>query len=463
MFKKDKHYSNDLEDALIGAIMLEGTAFARVFDILKPEMFYRTENQKIFGAICEMFDQNIPIDLLTVADYLIRIKGIVDFNGSNVGYALAKKNSVVTSTANIEYHALCLKQMWVEREMINITHGGIDSNLDGLEQLAVVRDKISSLTTSSASNDWSDMSQLMIGLYKHQDTMQVTGGMGILSGFKTIDRLYGGFHPGQMIVIAARPSVGKSAFAGQIAINMATKGHKVGIVSLEMNNNEIAARLASLDTSIDFSKIFRGLYADENDRQRFYNRVNSNTSELPIYVTDNTDVNVSDIKAKAYKLKYRHGLDCLIIDYLQLVGTESNVNRNRENEVAKISRGFKIIAKELSVPLIVLAQLNREVEKRSGKERFPRLSDLRESGAIEQDADVVMFLHSDYKSGIEIDEDGNRTESSALLIIRKWRNGESNKIIRLDFEGAKMRFTESEYSFIGFSSTSQNNPNDNPF
>lgn len=463
MFEKNKHYSPDLEAAVLGAIMLENTAFSRVFDMLKAEMFYATENQKIFAAIAEMFSQNLPIDLLTVADFLVRKKGIADFSGTGVGYALSSKTNAVVSTANLEYHSLCLKQMWMEREIVGITHGGVDKDLDTLDKLSAVKERLNALTTSSASNDWSDMSQLMIGLYKHQDEMQATGGMGVPSGFKTIDRLYGGFHPGQMIVIAARPSVGKSAFAGQIAINMASKGYKVGIISLEMNNNEIAARLASLDTDIDFSAIFRGLYADERDRQRFYDRVNSSTAELPIYVTDSTDVNVADIKAKAYKLKYKYGLDCLIVDYLQLVGAESNANRNRENEVSKISRAFKIIAKELNVPTIVLAQLNREVDKRSGDARFPRLSDLRESGSIEQDSDVVMFLHSDYKSGFVKDEQGNSTENMAQLIIRKWRNGMANQDIDLDFDGPKMKFSECDYARPSFAPLSKGHNDDNPF
>ena len=227
---------------------------------------------------------------------------------------------------------------------------------------------------------------------------------------------------------------------------MAHKGTRVGIVSLEMNNNEIAARIGSLDSNINFAAIFRGLYADENDRNKFLNTVNNSTSNLPIYVTDNTDVNVTEIKAKAYKLKQKHGLDCLIVDYLQLVGSDNNQNRNRENEVAKISRGFKIIAKELNVPLLVLAQLNREVDKRKGDDRFPQLSDLRESGAIEQDADAVMFLHSDFKSGKLQDADGRTTEGQAHLIIRKWRNGDANIIVDLDFDGPKMKFTERSFN-----------------
>lgn len=448
MFKENIHYSLDLENAIIGACLLENTALSRVFDMLKEETFYATENQKIYGALIEMFTENIPIDICTVSDHLTRKKGVKDFFGSNVPFTLLKKTVSVTSTANIEYHAICIKQMWLDREVMALTMGGsLDG--DGLDKLTALKEKINELSLTSISGDWQDMTELMVDLYKHQETMEITKGMGVPTGFKTIDKMYGGFHDGQMIVLAARPSIGKSAMGGQMAFNMARLGYKVGIVSLEMKNNEIAARLGSLDSDVDFAAIFRGLYADQNDRDKFYKKVNNSTSKLPIYVTDNTDVNVTDIKIKAYKLKQKHGMDCLIVDYLQLVGSDGNQNRNRENEVAKISRGFKIIAKELNVPLLVLAQLNREVDKRKGKDRFPQLSDLRESGAIEQDADAVMFLHSDFKSGLTEDENGNSTDGKAHLVIRKWRNGESNIIVDLDFDGPKMRFTEATLTSFG--------------
>lgn len=227
-----------------------------------------------------------------------------------------------------------------------------------------------------------------------------------------------------------------------MALNMATKGTSVGFVSLEMNNNEIAARFASLDTSIPFGEIFRSLFRDENQRDQFYQKINKSSSTLPIFVSDKTDLNVTEIKAKAWKLKHEHGLGCLVIDYLQLVQGDSSANRNRENEVAKMSRGFKIIAKELNVPLIVLCQLSREVSKRTYEHRHPQLSDFRESGAIEQDADVAMFLHSDHKSGYEEDAEGQTTEGQADLVIRKWRNGESNRVIKLSFNGPTMSFEE---------------------
>ena len=249
---------------------------------------------------------------------------------------------------------------------------------------------------------------------------------------------------------------------------MAKKSKTVGFISLEMSNTEIAARLAAYDTETDFNVVYRGLYRDMNETHRLYDRIAQSTSTLPIYVSDKTKVNIPEIRAKAEKLKSVHGLDCLFIDYLQLVNSVGgSYTKNRENEIAEMSRGCKIMAKELNIPVVLLCQLNREVTKRKGDERYPQLSDLRESGAIEQDADVVMFLHRDFMSGYEFDENGQSTERSADLVVRKWRNGRSNFIIPLDFDPPKMKFSEKKTGFTGIPVTQQNyyenDKTDSPF
>lgn len=441
MFKQHVHYSLELETEILGACLLETSAFSRIYGMLEPKNFYSDEHQKIYSFLVEMFDNNLPISLLSVFDYIVRRKRIDVFSGSNTAYYLTGLTVKITSTANIEYFAYVIKQMWIDREIITLTHSGVKSE-NTRSEIYQLQTKLTELSGVNFTSDWQDMDELMIGLVKHQDEMSQSKGKGLLTGFNTIDKLYGGFFKGQMIVIGARPSVGKSALAGQMAMNMARSGAQVGFISLEMNNNEIAARFAALDTNMSFTEIFRGLYQDENQKDYFYKQI-SKTSNLPISVSDKTEVNISEIKAKSYKLKHKKGrLDCVILDYLQLVDGDNQSNRNRENEVAKISRGCKIIAKELEVPLIILCQLNREVEKRKGKERYPQLSDFRESGAIEQDADVAMFLHSDFKSGHLEDENGNTTEGQADIVIRKWRNGIPNLIIPLDFDGPKMKFIE---------------------
>lgn len=442
MFQKDIHYSLDLEAEILGACLLETTAFSRVFGLLSAENYYSSDHQKVFEIISEMFDKNLPVSLQSVYDYTFRQKGIESLNQTNTAYYLTRLTTKVVSTANLEYYSVILKQMWTAREIIKLTSSGIKS-LNVRSEIINLQARLTELNSTGYTSDWKDMDELMAGLYAHQDEMAKTQGQGLLTGFPTIDRVYGGFFKGQMIVVGARPSVGKSAFAGQMAMNMARNGNRVGFISLEMNNNEIAGRFAALDTGISFSEIFRGLYQDDDQKEKFYQRVNSSTSELPISVSDKIDVNISEIKAKAYKLKHRHGrLDCIILDYLQLVDGDSASNKTRENEVSKISRGCKLMAKELEVPVIILAQLNRDVDKRKGKDRYPQLSDFRETGAIEQDADVAIFLHSDFKSGHEMDDEGNSTEDKADIVIRKWRNGIPNLIIPLDFDGPSMRFTE---------------------
>lgn len=465
MFKKNIHYSIDLEIEILGACLLEQSAFSRVFNILGVETFYSDDHKNIYSFMVEMFENNLPINILSMVDFICRRKRIESISGTNVAYFVTKLTIPVTSTANIEYYALILKQMWIDREIILITNSGVKSE-NSRNEILNLQERLIELSSFNYSSEWKDMSGLMVGLLEHQNKMEESIGIGLLTGFPTIDRLYGGFFPGQMIVIGARPSIGKSAFAGQVAINMAAKGSNVGIISLEMNNNEIAARLASIDTNISFTEIFRSLYEDESQREYFYKRINESTSSLPIFVSDKIDLNTSKIKAMAYKLKHRKGLSCLILDYLQLVDGNSLSNRNRENEVSKISRDLKVIAKELDVPFIVLCQLNREVDKRKGKDRYPQLSDFRESGAIEQDADIAMFLHSDFKSGFTEDETGGSTENQADLVIRKWRNGISNIIIPLNFDGPKMKFSERGKQYPGrlipVAEIERNN-GDNPF
>lgn len=441
MFKKHIHYSIELETEILGACLLETSAFSRIFGALEAKNFYSEDHQKIYSFLVEMFEANLPVSLLSVFDYIVRRKRIETISGQNTAYYLTQLTIKITSTANLEYYALILKQMWIDREIITLTSSGTKSQ-NTRSEIYNLQQKLTELSSINFTSDWQDMDELMVGLIKHQGEMSETKGKGLLTGFPTIDRLYGGFFKGQMIVIGARPSVGKSALAGQMAMNMARSGAQVGFISLEMSNNEIAARFAAIDTNSSFTEIFRGLYQDENQRDHFYQQI-SKTSNLPISVSDKTEVNIAEIKAKAYKLKHKKGnLGCLIIDYLQLVDGDNQSNRNRENEVAKISRGCKIIAKELEVPLIILCQLNREVDKRPFKQRHPQLSDFRESGAIEQDADVAMFLHSDFKSGHLEDEQGNTTEGQADIVIRKWRNGIPSLLIPLEFDGPKMKFKE---------------------
>lgn len=442
-FIKFTHYNNDFEWGILGACLLEKNAFGRTFGIVDPECFYFENNRIVYDVIAEMYSNGMPIDILTVVDFVINRRGRTMLDGSNTDWFMTKITNHVVSSAHLEYHCYVVKRMWMERELLKLTHGGLVLEGEVKDQIQQLTKAIQAINQGTFTKEWFDMSELIFDLMKHQEEMTKTQGKGLTTGIPILDRENGGFFGGQMVVIGARPSVGKSAFMGQMAIGMAKAGVKVGIISLEMNNNEIAARISSLSSDDDFRTIFRNLYKDEDHKTLWYNRM-KDIVNLPLYVSDKTKVNTVDIRAKAVKLQYSHGLGCLIIDYLQLIDSNNDGRgRTRENEVSQISRMCKLMAKDLNIPVIVLCQLNRAVTQRKGVARYPQLSDLRESGSIEQDADVVMFIHRDWMMGEEymLDENGESTENKADLIVRKWRNGSANLHIPLTFDGPRMRFS----------------------
>lgn len=467
-FTKDIHYSKELESSVLGVCLLEKEAFGRTFGIVDKESFYFDGHQIVYDAIAEMYNNGVPVDLLTVNDYLINKKNIQFINGDNTAYFLCRLTNQVTSSATLEYHSFIVKRMWMERELLKLTHGGLKLEGDVKEQVAQLNQAIQNINQGMYTKDWHDMSDLIYGLMKHQEEMTKTKGQGVTTGITILDKENGGFFAGHLIVIGARPSVGKSAFMGQMAIAMAKKGVRVGIISLEMKNNEIAARLSALESNMDFKRIFRNLYRDENEKNAWYDKMRE-TINLPLFVSDKTKVTTTDIRAKISKLKNSEGLGCVIVDYLQLVTPEESTRgKTRENEVSQISRMCKLMAMDLNIPIIVLCQLNRQVVHRKGQDRYPILSDLRESGSIEQDADVVMFLHRDFMSGIEVDEEGRSTEDKADLVIRKWRNGKPNLHIKLHFEPEKMKFSFNKSDSIDYirpekEEQIENNFEENPF
>lgn len=451
-FQKGIHYNAEIEQAVLGICLLEKEAFGRTFGIVDKENFYFEGHKLVYECLAEMYNNGLPIDMFTVADYIENKKEVHSISDNNIPYYITRITNNVISSAHLEYHSFIVKRMWMERELIKLTHGGVKLEGEIKEQIQQLTESIQKINQGIYRNDWTDMSQLVYDLMSHQEEMLKSKGAGITIGINSLDRENGGFFSGQMIVIGARPSVGKSAFMGQMAIAMAKQNVAVGIVSLEMSNNEIAARLSSLHTHDDFKTIFRNLYRDQDHRAVWYDKMRAIINE-PIFVSDATGVNMIDIKAKAQKLKHQinklhpEQRMILMIDYLQLVsGDTDQKNRTRENEVSKISRGCKLIAKELNIPVVLLCQLNRAITHRSGQNRYPMLSDLRESGSIEQDADIVMFIHRDWLLGEEYmkDEEGNSTENKADLIVRKWRNGKSNLHIPLFFDAPRMMFRQTE-------------------
>lgn len=443
-FTEGVHYSKGVEYAVLGACLMENTGTGRTYGILKPEYFYNSDSQKIYSTLLEMFDESKPIELVSVLQYMQK-KGL-QFNGGNPAYMLVQITNNVTSTAYLEYYCDLIRGMWKLREIEKIKNAPFDPTEDAVKEIAKFYSKLSAINSEETEQDWLGMEDSLIKLAKHQQDIATGEKTFITSGFKIIDRLNGGFYPGQFIVIGARPATGKSALMNKMALQMAAAGKSVGIISLEMENIQLTARMVSAETGVPFQTIYRNLMQDEAERKKYHSIISNQTAKHKIFISDQANVDINSIKAKAMKLK-RKGCDCLFVDYLQLINTDSLKVNNREQEIAKISRGLKILAMELKIPIVALCQLSREIEKRPYPKRFPILADLRESGTIEQNADAVIMLHRDFVAGYtENPTDKSSTEKEADLLGVKWRNGAPFQV-KLQFEPETMHFTEASSFF----------------
>jgi len=436
-FVENINYSKELEKTVLGAAMIEKDAFGRVYKIIDSDVFYYEGHGTMFQTLKNMWGNNEPIDMISV--YLKMMKnGVVEIQGYNTPWYIVEVTKDVCSSASLEYHAAILKNMYIEREMHKITLSGIGDE-DGINAITTMSTKLNKLREKVVLDDFRGIDEVMVNLYTHMDQVKHKELTGITTGFKTLDRITGGLQPGGMYIIGARPSVGKSAFMGKMVFNAAKEGFNIGVVSLEMTDNQIAARISSLATDIEYWRIYRNRMMDEEQANYFYKKTHE-VSELPIMISDKTGVDIAEIKAKIARLRRKSKIDILFIDYLQLLDTDDkDRNSNREQQVSKISRGLKLLAKDYSLPIVVLAQLNR-VSEQSGDKK-PKLHNLRESGSLEQDADGVIFLHRDWMSGIKEDEHNNSTEGQADIIIAKWRDGEVTEY-KIGFDGNKMKFFE---------------------
>ena len=454
MFTENIHYCKELEYAVLGAAMIEKDAMGRVYKLIDKDVFYYEGHSQVFDVMQKMWGSNEPIDIVSVYLKLIQ-NGIGTIQNYNTPWYVVEITKNVTSTACIEHHCAILKEMYIQREMKRITLGGIGENT-GYDAIEMIDKKISKLKEKVVLDDFKGIDETLVNLYTHMDNVKHKELTGITTGFNTLDKITGGLQAGGMYILAARPSVGKSAFMGKMVFNAAKKGYHVGVISLEMTDNQITARIASLATEIEYWRIYRSRLVDEEQTEKFY-RITAKVSELPILISDKTGVDISEIKAKISRLRRKSKIDILYIDYLQLLDTDDkDRNSNREQQVSKISRGLKLLAKDYGIPIVVLAQLNRVSEQMADKK--PKLHNLRESGSLEQDADGVMFIHRDYMSGIKQNEDGSSTENQADIIIAKWRDGEVTEY-KIGFDGTKMKFFE----FEDFNHQSPNQNEDLPF
>ncbi len=434
MFGKVPPQAKDLEEAVLGAIMLEKNAFDVIIEILKPECFYVEANQRIFRAMQGLQQKNSPIDLLTVVEEL-KFREEIDLIGGPF-YVTKLTNSVVSS-ANIETHARIVLQKFIQRELIRISGEIIgdayEDSTDVFDLLDEAESKLFEITNNHLRKDYASIDTVLVKTIQRIEDLRTRQDeiTGVPTGFSLLDHITYGWQPSDLIVLAARPSVGKTAFALNLARNAAlhpTKPTVVGFFSLEMSAGQLVQRILSAESEIWLEKIARGRL-EEHEMKQLYKKGIERLASAPIHIDDSAALNIFELRAKCRRLKNKHNVGLIIIDYLQLMsGAGENRNSNREQEISRISRDLKGLAKELNIPIIALSQLSREVEKRKEGNKMPQLSDLRESGAIEQDADMVMFLYRPEYYDITSNELGESNKGETHVRIAKHRNGQLETI-----------------------------------
>lgn len=439
--------AGELEEAVLGAIMLEKDALISVIDILKPDSFYKDTHRTIFEAALNLSKNHQPIDLLTVTEEL-RKQGNLDIVGGP--YFLTQLTSKVASAAHVEYHARIVAQKYIQRELIRVASEiqqmAFDDTQDVDELLDFAENELFEVAFSNIKKETQRIDVLLGKAIDRMEELSAkeSGLSGVPSGFTKLDRITSGWQPSDLVIIAARPSMGKTAFMLSMCRNMAVDHQKpVAIFSLEMSSLQLVNRLIVSETELAAEKIRNGKL-EKFEWEQLEIKLKSLT-RAPIFIDDTPAISVFELRAKARRLKLEHKIELLVVDYLQLMSGPPDVQGNREQEVSSISRSLKAIAKELDIPIIALSQLNRSVELRSGDKR-PQLSDLRESGAIEQDADIVIFIHRPEKYGLTEDHDGQSTLGMAEIIIAKHRNG-AVADIKLRFKQEQAKFTDLDEDF----------------
>ncbi|MEZ5172173.1 MAG: replicative DNA helicase [Bacteroidia bacterium] len=434
----------DVEEAVLGSLMLDRDALSNVIDSLRVETFYKDNHQRIFSVIRDLFSDSKPVDILTVVQEL-RKRGELDLvGGANFVTSLTNR---IASTANVEYHTRILNQKQIQRELIRVSNEIIkdayEESTDALELLDNAEKNLFAVAEGNIKRNFTRMSDLISAAKKQiEEAGQQTDGLsGIPSGFTQLDRITSGWQKSDLVILAARPGMGKTAFVLSLARNAAVDFKRpVAVFSLEMSSIQLVMRLISGETELSNDKLKKG-----NLEQHEWHQLDSKIRELteaPLFIDDTPALSIFELRAKARRLKANHDIQMIIIDYLQLMttGSDSRGGGSREQEISQISRSLKGIAKELEIPVIALSQLSRNVEQRGGS-KVPQLSDLRESGAIEQDADMVIFIYRPEYYNLDVDEAGNSTQGLAEIHIAKHRNGALD-VARLRYIGHLAKFTD---------------------
>ena len=434
----------DLEEAVLGALLIEKEAVNAVIDILQPETFYVEKHQKIFRAIKDLFGQSEPIDILTVTQQLMKNGDLADVGGAVYVQQLTSR---IVSASNIESHARIIMQKYIMRELIRISSETVTSAFDETNDVFDVLDdaenKIFQIGENNLRRSYGTMKDLVskaIVDIENAKAAGAEGGLrGVPSGYSELDSITQGWQKSDLIILAARPSMGKTAFALNLARNAAVMANRpVAFFSLEMSDVQLVTRLISTETEITADLLRSGNLSDE-----LWSRLHTKVAPLnnaPIYIDDTPQLSVFELRAKCRRLKQQHDIQMIFIDYLQLMTTKGENKGNREQEISMISRSLKSLAKELDVPVLALSQLSRSVEQRPGSKK-PILSDLRESGAIEQDADMVIFIYRPeyYKDQQELDPE--KPKGYTVIDIAKHRNGKLGEV-ELQFIGQYAKFID---------------------
>lgn len=436
--------ATELERAVIGALLIESSSFRLVEDKLSEDDFYTPANATIWRVISQMSQAREAVDILTVMQHLQRIGKLNEIGGA---VYLSELTDSIVSSVHIEYHALILRQKTVERMMLQTSSEANKKLVEGEDvsdvlawhsrELEKMQERLAGKSPTQHLSHAIDKS--LVQMYKRLDNAKEGKHTGIDTGLRKLNRHIDGWQKQALVVIAARPAMGKTAFALHFAKAAAMQGQSVAIFSLEMSDVSLANRLLLSQVTGDARDFKSGKLSIE--QAQAYERAAYELKKLPIYIDDNAGSTMQGIKAKAHILRQRGQCDMVIIDYLQLARVGAKSQRNREQEVAEMSREAKMLAKDLDIPVLLLSQLSREVEKRSDKR--PMLSDLRESGAIEQDADMVCFIHRPEYYGSKLEVKGNEVANGIEFIIAKHRDGETG-IVVAQHNGALSRIYDYE-------------------
>ncbi|NJD56846.1 MAG: replicative DNA helicase [Nitrospirae bacterium] len=426
----------EAEQSVLGAILLDNDALHEAVELLKADDFYRESHRKIYQAMSELYSRNEPVDLITLNNYLKGRNELEEVGGVQYLSSLA---SFVPTSANVKYHSRIVREKALVRNLLHsvtdIAKNVYDNELDTDELIDYAEKKIFDLSDKKIKTSFFTMKELISDtfvtierLYDKKESIT-----GIPSGFKDMDELTTGFQKGDLIIIGGRPGMGKTAFCLNISQHVGiSMKEPVAIFSLEMAKEQLVMRMLCSEAKVDSNKVRKGFINKRDDWNKLTNAAGKLAESL-IFIDDSSGLSVLEMRAKARRLKQQHGLSLVIVDYLQLMRGRGKFER-REQEIAEISRSLKALAKELQVPVIALSQLNRGVETRGGNKN-PTLADLRESGAIEQDADVIIFLYRDTKDDMD-------SKGRVIVDIAKQRNGPTDKIT-LTFLDYCTRFVDS--------------------